>query len=450
MQTFLPYFDPERVARILDDKRLRAQLKEGAQIDAAIHNHLNRIEIGYCYHPATLMWYEYRPALRWYRYYLGVEYQRRFGSQHKNTPELPDTFDLPWWWGDDRITTSHRRALWRKLPSHYPRKWAGAGDYFWPVGEAVMEYPRQQVMLFPPGEDGCPDFGEIPYPRFSSPKLDGSFCLVFQGGLFSRRCKPLPNSHLYTRLQPLLDLSLDRGLVLMGELYDPTEEVAAGIGLVRAHASDIGETGIYLFDCIGYDDWKRGTGGLRFEVRYRILENLPEIPYVSVIPQTLVRSAAEAQALFEDALQMGYEGTVTRDPNAYYKHGRCTARERNLFRHTENVRLDAIIIGVSQGKKLKEGVDTGVLLSGLKARTHEGDNYEPDEIAGALLVRDEQGREFKVGFGHGWTLEMRRELWANRDNILRRVVEIKAKRFGEKENPRQPKLVRFRDDKVLS
>jgi hypothetical protein len=45
--------------------------------------------------------------------------------------------DPPIWWGDERVHSSPRGALWRKDRNHYPFEWkkdfANWPDYFWPT-----------------------------------------------------------------------------------------------------------------------------------------------------------------------------------------------------------------------------------------------------------------------------------------------------------------------------
>ena len=155
MQTFLPYADFERSARVLDAKRLGKQRVETIQVVRA----LTWSGYGWANHPAALMWKGYEEALG--RYGLTcceIWTGRGFGDTCAATiatdlraagvvtirtqAELADAGALPPWLGDEALHRSHRSALVRKDPEHYGPEFPDAPDdlpYVWPVrSEAVL------------------------------------------------------------------------------------------------------------------------------------------------------------------------------------------------------------------------------------------------------------------------------------------------------------------------
>lgn len=149
MQTFLPYADFDRSARVLDDKRLGKQRVETLQVVRA----LTRTDYGWKNHPAVLMWKGFEEALGRYGLTccaawtdLGfvdtcaatiVTDLRTYGIDTVRTQlDLADAGALPPWLGDEALHRSHRSALVRKDPEHYRPLFPdvpGDLDYVWPV-----------------------------------------------------------------------------------------------------------------------------------------------------------------------------------------------------------------------------------------------------------------------------------------------------------------------------
>lgn len=160
MQTFLsdPSFDV--CAQHLDRLRLASQRREVVQIARANDPYcpvgtpelIARKEAarlagetpkrGWQHHAAVIMWRGRLPALMLYLAAMDREWLRRGYKSNLVVPDLgPVT--MPSWLGDDRLHSSHRSALRRKLPEHYDQfGWTDdpAAEYFWP-GPCVHVVP---------------------------------------------------------------------------------------------------------------------------------------------------------------------------------------------------------------------------------------------------------------------------------------------------------------------
>ena len=143
MQTFLPYSDYAKSAKVLDNRRLGKQRVETLQIMKAIL----QPDYGWQNHPAVKMWRNHAVALLEYQVAICNEWTSR---GYKDTclektlaivqPFLDDdatSYTAPNWVGDDAIHLSHRSNLLRKDAAHYgPLFEAGLSDklpYIWPV-----------------------------------------------------------------------------------------------------------------------------------------------------------------------------------------------------------------------------------------------------------------------------------------------------------------------------
>lgn len=161
MQTFLPYPDYNLSAHCLDDKRLKNQVKECAQILASLrggafilvprgidYEPVQYSTGGYPAHPATLMWKGYERQLSLYACSCIAEMRRRgstamkvYENMFNQCARLFPSNGKPAWLGDDRMHASHRSQLLKKDPEYYGQ-WGwiekpGAIDYWWPTKEAA-------------------------------------------------------------------------------------------------------------------------------------------------------------------------------------------------------------------------------------------------------------------------------------------------------------------------
>ncbi|UOF78070.1 hypothetical protein [Caudoviricetes sp.] len=138
MQTFLPYPEFEKSARVLDNRRLGKQRVECLQILRALYDP----NYGWQNHPAVIMWIGCSNALCNYGQTMCLEWKRR-GFKDTVLEKLimlrpPNQFDGPYpkWLGDEAFHASHRSNLLRKDPAHYSQfGWTEPNNlpYIWPV-----------------------------------------------------------------------------------------------------------------------------------------------------------------------------------------------------------------------------------------------------------------------------------------------------------------------------
>lgn len=130
MQTFLPYKDFNKTAKVLDNKRLNKQILEGYQILKVLNNPDPRA--AWRNHPAAKMWEGHEQGL--FTYILAMVAQARIRGikTDKNMENLIQLRvatvsnwgdGLPSWYQDrkelQRITDSHKANLYRKDPEFY-------------------------------------------------------------------------------------------------------------------------------------------------------------------------------------------------------------------------------------------------------------------------------------------------------------------------------------------
>ena len=148
VQTFLPYPDFERSARVLDAKRLGKQRVECLQVVRG----LTVPGYGWRHHPAVKMWRGHLEALG--RYTLTCCEVWTEGERAdtcaatvvgdlaaagvvriRTQGELASAHALPHWLGDPGFHLSHQSSLVRKDPDFYGPRFPGVPDdlpYVWP------------------------------------------------------------------------------------------------------------------------------------------------------------------------------------------------------------------------------------------------------------------------------------------------------------------------------
>jgi hypothetical protein len=153
MQTFVPYTDIRECAESLDYRRLGKQRVEVLQILRASMKVPGKEgsswkagQVGWSNHPATKMWKGHLSGLIAYGVAICDEWISR---GYKDTCRdkilqcgIPDEMDMPLWWGDEKVHSSHRANLLRKFPEHYAQfGWTEDPNmpYFWPSNDDYSE-----------------------------------------------------------------------------------------------------------------------------------------------------------------------------------------------------------------------------------------------------------------------------------------------------------------------
>lgn len=296
------------------------------------------------------------------------------------------------------------------------------------------------------------DLKELTYPLYGSYKLDGIRCLIKEGKLLSRSGKPLPNKNLKDRFQSLLK---EKHHVYDGELYVKSKEFRDISAIVMAHDAPLEDIELHVFDIMTLKEWKTDNPN-SYSYRYGYLEKDYELigspQYVKIVKQKRISSADKAQAMFDIAIEKGYEGIILRSPIGLYKHGRCTIKEANLFKVKAWQDYDGMIISVHEGKRIKDDAPKETSELGKTKRSLKQEYYEPSGSFGffTVEVKDDDNKTIstvEIGSWKGITDELRDEIWKNKKKYIGRWVRFKGMAVGVKDKPRMPKDMEFRDPK---
>lgn len=295
-----------------------------------------------------------------------------------------------------------------------------------------------EPMLASPLKDGAmPSF-----PCLASPKLDGVRAVVFGGVVYSRKLKPIPNRHVQTLFgTPMLE-GVD-GELIVG---DPTAPSAYRDTMSGVMSED-GEPKV-IFHV--FDVWQESGGfGDRFKRLRAVLADLRKSgkkSSVQAVPQLKVTSAEELAEVEQRFLDDGYEGAMVRSLDGLYKFGRSTVKEGYLLKVKRFLDSEATIICGEELEHNQNEATTNEL--GRSKRS----SHKAGKVAGGTLgnlrvvgVKDGPFDGIEFSIGSGLDAATRSELWAKRDQLAGKIVKFRYFPTGNKERPRFPVFLGFRD-----
>lgn len=278
-------------------------------------------------------------------------------------------------------------------------------------------------------------------PKFLDVKLDGVRILSILDKSnntvtqYSREGRINDNfPHIKQILEKLIP-HLTTSMVLDGEMVSKTFQDLMK-QLNRKDTVDTKDAKLALFDCLPLDEFKNGEYNVSQTKRHAALTQFQPIfdnisnGSIYVLPKLLVNLDSEAgnKTFVEfnaEAIEMGYEGIMIKDPSAPYK----TKRTDAWLKIKPFITVDLEIVDVEPGKPESRFSNT---LGGILCRGVDG------------------GKLIEVWVGSGFSEELRDELWSNRDKIIGRLVEIKGDALTKNEKSdnvwslRFPTFERFR------
>jgi len=194
------------------------------------------------------------------------------------------------------------------------------------------------------------------WPAYIQPKLDGVRCVITKDGAYSRTGKEFKNiEHIKAHLEENF-FNKFPDVILDGELYnhDLKNDFEKIISLVRktkpTYEHRLEARKLVQFHC--YDiitaDWDKMT----YEFRKGFLHwELPQTDYVHLISTAYILNDRDAGLHHRANLKGGYEGSIYRSIDGYYKG----TRSWDLMKFKDFSDAEATIVGYELGKGKREG-----------------------------------------------------------------------------------------------
>lgn len=188
--------------------------------------------------------------------------------------------------------------------------------------------------------------GEIEFPLYSQPKLDGVRCIITKEGMFSRNGKEILSApHIFNSLSSLFNDNSD--LILDGELYadslsDNFNRIISLVRKTKPTSKDLEESRkiiqYHIYDVPNYhhDYHSRWFYIQNLFMDYPILDK-----YCKMVEAMPVYNQNDMDLLYEDYLIQGYEGQMLRVFNSKYQNKRSKyLLKRKTFTDEEFTILD--------------------------------------------------------------------------------------------------------------
>lgn len=303
----------------------------------------------------------------------------------------------------------------------------------------VMKAPSEEI-----------DLDDLFYPCLASIKYDGIRCIIKNEVIHSSTMRIHPNTQLNTVVQSLLKI---KDFVFDGELYTDSVDFEVISGLCRAYDRDVGDLQFHCWDMMSLTEWNEKKPTTPYSERSKLLtKHLPKNTRIKRVKQTVCNNREEVDKFIAMCDEEGHEGAMFRDPNGVYKHGKASLKQANLVKFKFWKDYDAKIISVHEMIGNKEDIERELDPTGHRKTVHKKEDKEGKDMFGYFIVEvDVEGRPtMKIGGWKGLTHELRKEIWDDPKKYIGRWLRFKSMKKGEKDLPRIPKEVQFRDDKEFS
>lgn len=306
---------------------------------------------------------------------------------------------------------------------------------------------------------------ELTYPVYATPKIDGIRALKINGEIVSRSFKPIKNDYIRQCLAGLpddVDGELCAGsLDNLGAFHQVSAETINNLGTFQEAQHLVNSKSVVSEDwCYIIFDWVSNTLDDTYQYRYlqlikilhNILVNKELYPTDEILTKICflhpkrINSLEELVAYEKDCISKGYEGVMLRSTDGPYKCGRATNKEAYMLKVKRFDDAEAKVVGFVELEHNNNEAEKDNF-----GRTKRSDKKEGKVGAGVLgkfILELPDGKLF--GCGTGLSAEQRKEIWENQDNYLGKLVKYKYFAHGEKDLPRHPVFLGFRDLEDLS
>jgi DNA ligase-1 len=182
--------------------------------------------------------------------------------------------------------------------------------------------------------------------------------------------------------------------------------------------------------------------------RVAILSTLsgPLLKYVRIVPPRRLDTLEDLEEYEEDCIGAGYEGVIIRTEDSPYKYGRSTFKQQWMVKIKRFEDAEATVIGFEE--EMHNGNPVQVNLRGHNERSSHQERMTGKGRLGALVCRDADGIEFRVG--SGFTADQRTTIWKDRESFQGLLVTYKHQPHGRHERPRIPIFKGFRHKSDIS
>lgn len=270
-------------------------------------------------------------------------------------------------------------------------------------------------------------------------KLDGVRVITIlykdrRAEMFSRNGKQFHNfEHIIDQLAHVVqtygiaeDMVLD-GEVMSSSFQDLMKQVH------RKENVTANDAVLHLFDMLTLKEFLAGGSLVPQYIRSGLVKDFvekhqEELPHLTCLSwEDVDLNTPEGQSRFKDinkqAIDGGYEGIMIKDPKAGYE---CK-RTHHWLKMKPFIEVSLTVVGIEEGTGRNQGKLGAFICEGV-----------------------DDGKHIKVNVGSGFTDEHRMDYWISRDEVLGKIVEIRADAATKNQDSEEtwslrfPRFLRFR------
>lgn len=294
---------------------------------------------------------------------------------------------------------------------------------------------------------------KIAFPCIAQPKIDGVRGLNMHGALTGRSLKQHANTYTTTFYSQDEFMGFDGELAAEHECHpDLCRITTSAVSTILGTPYTLW----HLFDYIVED-----TMDLAYAHRYgmlchrvqRLRETHPALAErLRVVPMHVCTNMEELLALDDKWLDMGYEGTIVRNPSGLHKQGRSTVREGGLLRIKRFIDAEARVLRIIEGEENLNEAQINEL--GKQFRSSHQENKRPNGMVGAMeceLIANVVNRE-QVLFQKGQVITVSAGAMPHADRLryfqqgglIGELIKFKFFPCGSYNKPRFPTFLSLR------
>lgn len=274
------------------------------------------------------------------------------------------------------------------------------------------------------------------YPLYVFPKFNGFRGYVKDGVVYTASNKPFKNQKLQAKFGIAAYEDMD-GEFVVGDPADGHNSLERTSSVVTSQ-KPIDDLRFYVFEHIK-----------RLDDPYRErIKNLDKLPGLEGRENFVVmRAPYEIAHCWEDVcrierkyVEAGWEGVITRDPEAPHKCGRSTAREATMGKLKQFTDAEFKIVGFEE--RMHNGNEATVSETGRTKRSTKKEGKTGRGDLGALILETKDGHQF--GCGTGFNDAQRSNFWEVRDQLIGQFAKVKYHQTGTKDVPLLPVFIHIR------
>ena len=276
------------------------------------------------------------------------------------------------------------------------------------------------------------------YPLYVFPKFNGFRGYIKDGVVYTASNKPFKNRAMQEAFGKPEYEGLD-GEFVVGDPSDGDNSLNRTSSVVTRVDGDISDLQFFVFDHIGDLDAPYRARFFSVYDRFEPIDTDTR-DRVMVSPMVVAHSWEDVAALERGYVSQGWEGVVTRDPEAPYKCGRSTAREAYMGKLKQFIDAEFEIVGFEE--RMHNTNEATVNERGLTQRSSAQAGKVGRGDLGALICRTKEGHTFNVGTG--FNDAQRAELWARRRALTGQLAKVKYHAVGSNTVPVLPVFLQIR------